>query len=623
MQSNDTSNDQKIILKCKPFTVLSAEPPHSSPKTTSARRSTRIASRRNDENVMEGSGQTAQLKRNGVQCSSSEDDVVRQRRTTQKRRNQNRIKSSDDDDNDIVTGTVKKRSPKKRRSQSNAQSDGVDVSEPKKKTPIKRRKPLLTIKCNKITDYFGKSTVTTASAATNRIEDVPSVSEPVTPPSDVIVLSSSDELDADNVEEQPKAKTPPQPPAPPQQVVLTTPKRKALKCPEYKIVAGTNFAVDAFRYGDLDGVAAYFLTHFHSDHYNGLNRKFNHPIYMSSVTGRLVQAILKVNGRLIRTMNINQSYVIDGVEVTPIDANHCPGAVMFIFKLQCGRTILHTGDFRATPEMESNPVFWNNNISTIYLDTTYLHKSYNFGTQNDALLFVEDEIRKFKQKAAGKKFVVVVGSYMVGKERVWAHIAQTFNMKVWLEDERRKAFDLIYTEENDNQIIKNCICDARDEAQLHVIPIQCVNYAFLMDYLKNFRDHVLLAFRPTGWAQNTKPQYGSRVSIVGVQYSEHSSYSELERFVRFVQPETVISTVPISSGNANTKKVPAAWLSVPKPMKSSQSTMTSFMKLRKTSCPVIDKLTGNLGGSGHHDQQQQLILDDAGSYDSLETDYMP
>ncbi|KAG4068114.1 hypothetical protein HA402_001539 [Bradysia odoriphaga] len=430
-----------------------------------------------------------------------------------------------------------------------------------------------------------------------RIEDVPSVPAPITPQSDVIVLSSSEELDPDNVEEQSIVKNPPQPSSPPQQVVLTTPKRKALRCPEYKIVAGTNFAVDAFRYVTI-------IT--------GLNRKFNHPIYMSAITGRLVKAILKVNGKLIRTMNINKTYFIDGVEVTPIDANHCPGAVMFIFKLQCGRTILHTGDFRATPEMESNPVFWNNNISTIYLDTTYLHKSYNFGTQNDALLFVEDEIRKFKQRAAGKKFVVVVGSYLVGKERVWSHIAQTFNMKVWLEDERRKAFDLIYSEENDNQIIKNCICDAT---------FLCSQ--FLMDYLKNFRDHVLLAFRPTGWAQNTKPQYGSRVSIVGVQYSEHSSYNELERFVRFVQPETVISTVPISSGNANTKKVPAAWLSVPKPMKSSQSTLTSFMKLRKTSCPIIDKLTGNSASSRNHDQQQQLVLDDAGSYDSLETDYMP
>lgn len=66
---------------------------------------------------------------------------------------------------------------------------------------------------------------------------------------------------------------------------------------------------------------------------------------------------------------------------------------------------------------------------------------------------------------------------MIGKEKVWCHIAQTFGMKVWLETERRKAFDLIYSEENQNQVIKDCVCDVRDEAQLHVIPIQCINYS--------------------------------------------------------------------------------------------------------------------------------------------------
>jgi len=35
-------------------------------------------------------------------------------------------------------------------------------------------------------------------------------------------------------------------------------------CPEYKIVEGSLFAVDAFRYGQISHVNNYFLTHFHS-----------------------------------------------------------------------------------------------------------------------------------------------------------------------------------------------------------------------------------------------------------------------------------------------------------------------------------------------------------------------
>lgn len=106
----------------------------------------------------------------------------------------------------------------------------------------------------------------------------------------------------------------------------------------------------------------------------------------------------------------------------------------------------------------------------------YLHKSYDFCNQSDALSYVEDEVKKFKEKNIGMKFLIVVGTYSIGKERVWSHIAQTFKMKVWLEAERRKAFNLIYTDENKNHVIKNCVSDEREEAQLHVLPLQCINY---------------------------------------------------------------------------------------------------------------------------------------------------
>jgi DNA cross-link repair 1A protein len=41
-----------------------------------------------------------------------------------------------------------------------------------------------------------------------------------------------------------------------------------------------------------------------------------------------------------------------------------------MFRLPDGRNILHTGDFRASEEMESYPALQGTRISQLYLDTT-------------------------------------------------------------------------------------------------------------------------------------------------------------------------------------------------------------------------------------------------------------
>ncbi|KAH8369435.1 hypothetical protein KR009_010818, partial [Drosophila setifemur] len=333
--------------------------------------------------------------------------------------------------------------------------------------------------------------------------------------------------------------------------------KKSKPCPPYKVVEGTNFCVDGFQFGEIAGVTHYFLTHYHADHYIGLTRKFSYPLYMSPTTARLVRTFIKLDEMYINEIDVDQTIVVDNVEVTAIEANHCPGALMFFFKLSTGECILHTGDFRASSEMESLPIFWNHtNINLLYLDTTYMNKNYDFCHQTESVDRAVELVRVFFENNPFKRILVVCGAYVIGKEKIWMALAEQFALRVWTEPNRRKAVGCLQWPE-----LEVVLTDDPREANLHVIGMGKVSYPSLVEYFMQFEDQydMLLGIRPSGWEKNSKPSYGKKISTIGIEYSEHSSYKELERFVRFLKPKRVISTVPVGRDLFVTGDVPSKW----------------------------------------------------------------
>lgn len=189
-------------------------------------------------------------------------------------------------------------------------------------------------------------------------------------------------------------------------------------CPFYKIMPGFNICVDAFRYGAVKGCQAYFLSHFHSDHYIGLTANWTHgPIYCSKVTGSLVKMQLKTAEKYVVELEFEEKVPVPGTEgvfVTMIPANHCPGSSLFLFekavsnpnahvnsKEKRTQRILHCGDFRACPAHLEHPQLRpetsdalgkikQQKIDVCYLDTTYLNPRYSFPPQTDVIRAAAD-----------------------------------------------------------------------------------------------------------------------------------------------------------------------------------------------------------------------------------------
>ncbi|KAL7333788.1 DNA cross-link repair protein PSO2/SNM1 [Mucor circinelloides] len=410
----------------------------------------------------------------------------------------------------------------------------------------------------------------------------------------------------------------------PSATVLSQQKKKQKLCPFYKRVRDTRFTVDAFNYGKIPDCDGYFLTHYHADHYGGLRASWSHgPIYCSQVTANLVRQELRVDSRYVHALPMDQLYPIPGsnVQVALVDANHCPGSVLFLFVVDKKRH-LHTGDFRAAPRMCLHPLIKqpeNPPISCLYLDTTYLSPQYAFPAQEECIQAVCNVVEKelapkikkpslleswisikrpvwkeeqlndpmtttknpFKimmnqnTKATASRVLIVVGTYTIGKERVFINIARMLKCKIYAPYKKKR---ILLCQQDDE--LKAMLTNNPSEAQVHVVPLRDIRADVMSNYLKEHQAHFtsLIAFKPTGWtfkstssqtsdmklaplseiiippADRTvqlEPYYNRNdIKLYGVPYSEHSSFRELASFIASMNIYHIIPTVNMSQVQA-------------------------------------------------------------------------
>ncbi|OAK93540.1 DRMBL-domain-containing protein [Phaeosphaeriaceae sp. SRC1lsM3a] len=349
-------------------------------------------------------------------------------------------------------------------------------------------------------------------------------------------------------------------------------------CPFYKIMPGFFIAVDAFRYGAVKGQNAYFLSHFHSDHYIGLTSTWSHgPIYCSKVTANLVRQQLRVDPKWVVDLEFEKKTEVPGTQgvfVTMISANHCPGSSLFLFEKETGtgktpklQRVLHCGDFRACQAHIEHPLLRPDVLDAVsgknrqqkldicYLDTTYLNPKYAFPPQHQVIQACADmcvslnKVRaddadgweQMKRERAGQgmvKFVrkdsntdtteeprspargrllVVVGTYSIGKERICVGIAKALGSKIFAPPNKQRICAALEDSELNALLTK----DPR-AAQVHMTPLFEIRADTLDDYLRDYADTYsrCVGFRPSGW--NYRPPNSRFTESPAVQTVLHS-----------------------------------------------------------------------------------------------------
>ena len=263
----------------------------------------------------------------------------------------------------------------------------------------------------------------------------------------------------------------------------------------------------------------HFLTHYHGDHLNGLEDDISGMIVASSQTVNLIREFHRVPEDRLKEVKPGKVYRFrkDGLEyfeLKVIDANHCPGAVMYLFRHR-GRGYLHTGDFRYLPELhdclaEVGP------IDRAWVDGTYHNYDYRFPPLEDAIRLVVELISEARPDK------VVMGIYSIGKTKLVEEVVSHFGEPFYVSQKVYRAYRAIG--------LSHLVTRKKESTRF---------YGYGRGYIeKYFRwDGRCLVIIPTGWACDSS-RCDHRYHYV--PYSEHSDYRELEHFKRVIDCRDVV-----------------------------------------------------------------------------------
>ncbi|XP_023554483.1 5' exonuclease Apollo-like [Cucurbita pepo subsp. pepo] len=336
-----------------------------------------------------------------------------------------------------------------------------------------------------------------------------------------------------------------------------------------------------------DGSQIYFLTHLHSDHTKGLSSQWSRgPLFCSRLTAKLFSLKFPdFNLSLLRVLEIGLWHSISlispssgsrkTIKVMAIDAHHCPGAVMLLFRGDFG-CLLYTGDFRW--EMSSERAnkgriallnaLEENTVDILYLDNTYCNPYYAFPSRQIAAQQIVDIV------ASHPEHDIIIGIDSLGKEDLLLHISRMLKIKICVWPERLQTMHLLGFNER--------FTTKTNLTRVRAVP----RYSFSIDTLEGLNQmRPTIGIMPSGLPWVVRPGKGDDILsgsllttlyrrsklnenagvlieeqigkaetvkrlhkyIFSVPYSDHACFSEIQEFIKLVRPTNIKGIVSSSS----------------------------------------------------------------------------
>ncbi|EFC38573.1 hypothetical protein NAEGRDRAFT_59473 [Naegleria gruberi] len=251
----------------------------------------------------------------------------------------------------------------------------------------------------------------------------------------------------------------------------------------------------------------------------------NNPSSSQNNSSNLSQSMSVGMNQALTVYDKDTSYM----QVNIIDANHCPGSIMFLLEGYFGN-VLFTGDFRYDARILQAPCFRDKKIDHLYLDDTFLDKMYDFPTRQEAGKQVISVIKSLPDTTH-----ILIAVDHLGKEELMLALATTFQTLIVVPEERYELLECM----NDIIPIDLFTCDPK-QGRIFVKSKKEVNMRSIIEHKRIF-GATTVGIIPSGWSSAQLKDPTSQL-IYRVPYSLHSSYSEIIEFVSTLKPKNVYST---------------------------------------------------------------------------------